>query len=231
MASAAYNQPVRTVHAALVVVVSACWRNTEPPPVVPSHAPNGVFTITEQGFGPIDAQTPATLIGLRQRLAGYDVKPVSDGSSLTYDVFVGGERLFYVVPDDDGTVFNVHATSDKVAVADHPWRAGKLFTQLPADLSCECWGLQDEFTACYRAREHVAVVFHRACSGLAGVDASAHRTLIGAEIERVVWSAKPFGADEDVAHWPGLTGTGTYGGDGYGSGSSTSDDLTDPWAK
>ena len=212
---------MRIVHAVLVVATSACWRNADDPPVMAKHGPAGLFTINQAGFGPIDAKTPATLIALRQRLTGYDVRPSNDGGSLSYDVYAGGERLFYVVPDDDGTVFNVHATSPKIAVADRSWRAGTQLAEAPVGLSCECWGVDDDYTACYVKHEHIAVVFHFACQDQLGDNDSARDALVGVPVERVVWAVKPFGEDAD----DGNLGVGgeSYGGESYGG------SATDPW--
>src|SRR5882724_3328704 len=116
-----YDQPMRRVY--LLLAVAGCWGSSSPSPAKPDPA-KGVFAISQVAFGPIDARTPATLTALRQAFAGFDVKPMNDEGTLEYRVFKGDEMVAYIVPDDDGTIFNVHATSGKVVVTDHDWRVG-----------------------------------------------------------------------------------------------------------
>jgi hypothetical protein len=189
----------------LVIALAAggCWTDArapaplvlpEPPPAHPV-ANRPLFTITEAAFGPLDANTPATLDALRRVLPGYTVKPVNDGS-LEYDVFAGAERLFYVVPSDDGTLFNIHAVSGKIAVAGRRWRAGEPFHDSLRLTQCECWGANP---TCFAQGEHVAVNFGRECEGVTdlGGDPAGRSfdALDGLPIARVIWSAQPFGND------------------------------------
>ena len=179
-----------------------------PPPEVLSNsstAPSGELTITASGFGPISARTPATLGALRKLLVGYDVRPVNDGS-LEYDVFAGTERLLFVVPNDDGSVFNVHATSQRIGVRDRDWRVGAKFRGTVS--ACECWGANP---TCYQKGEHVAVNLARDC----GDDLTNGEPVInGAVIQRVIWSPRAFG---------GSFGGDGYGGAGYGGGDDPCD--------
>jgi hypothetical protein len=172
----------------VVVLLAACGASAAPQAApLKNSAPLavGAFTISEHHFGPIDARTPATLAGLRQVLPGYDVREVNDGS-LEYDVFDGAERLLFVVPNEDGSIFNIHATSARVHVADRDWRVGsRIYDHL--DLSkCECWGSNP---TCFKAGEHVAVNFKAECTGAP----PAPDTIKDKLIQRVIWSPKPFG--------------------------------------
>jgi hypothetical protein len=187
----------------VLLCLTGCWGSTKAgDETISNHSshPRGLFVITEAAFGPIGPTAPATLDALRQMFPRYEVKPVNDGS-LEYDVFDKGERLLFVVPNDDGTVFNVHATSRKVAVANRSWRVGESFQGASSLTACECWG---ENPTCYRAGEHIAVNFKRSCEGLTFSGRRALQVLDGVEVARVIWSPTPFGGDH------------TYGGDGYG---------------
>ena len=198
------------MRALTLLVVAGCWGVTPPPTTLSNTSkPVSLLVVTQAGFGPIDARSPATLGALRQLLAGYDVKPVNDGS-LEYDVFLGDEKLLFIVPNDDGTVFNVHATSPKVGVADRAWRVGAPFAGARDLTTCECWG---ENPTCYKRGEHVAVNFKRPCDGLTGVDARALKVLDGIAVARVIWSPTAFGGGGSS----GVGGQG-YGGDPYGGG-------------
>ena len=175
------------------VLLLACGGPAKP--VAPPAAPAGL-TISATAIGPVDARTPATLAGLRTSLAGYDVRPVNQ-TSLEFDVWKDGERLFYVVPDDHGGVFNVHAVSTKVTVTGHDWKVGAPFPAeaglVTAAFDCDCWG---EETVCFQKEDHVAAAFVRSgCDGFVGDDNARNRAvLVGLPIERMVWSPKPFGA-------------------------------------
>jgi hypothetical protein len=168
---------------------SACWASSPPTAVAPS-AP-GALVITATGVGPIDARTVATLANLRAILPHYKIVPLND-PQLEYEIYDGREKLGFVVINDDATVFNVHATSAKVAVADRAWRAGQPFGDARTLTRCECWGSNP---TCYKTGEHVAVNFDRSC--LESEDARAFKVLDGAIVQRVIWSVTPFGAEPD----------------------------------
>lgn len=190
-----------------LVALAACWREASPPTGTGSHnslaAP--AFTISPAAFGPIDASTPATLAALRRAFLGYDVRPVNDDSGLEYHVLAGNEMILYVVPDDDGAIFNVHATSAKVAVDGRDWRVGARFHGAALLTTCECWG---DTPTCWRTGEHVAVNFARSCGELPRGDRKRLRALDGETITRIVWNPKPFGK----GYVPGAD----FGGDSYG---------------
>jgi hypothetical protein len=177
---------------AVVIALGGCW--TTPAPTTPTAAPaRAELTITPTGFGPIDAQSAATLDNLRHLFAGYEVRAIND-PALEFHVFDGNEQLLYVVTNDDLSVFNVHATSARVSVSDHPWRVGKPFQDAALLTHCECWG---ENPTCYRAGEHVAVNFARECGDLTSGDRRVLKALDGLPPQRVIWSPTAFGADED----------------------------------
>jgi hypothetical protein len=179
----------------LPVVSAACY--TSPAPASLSnqsahHEPAGL-TISRTHFGPLGRDTPALLVPLRRALLGYEVRPVHD-NGLEYDIFQGGERIAYVVIDEDGeSIFNVHAVSSKVRVADREWRVGAKFRSAGQLTDCECWG---ENPTCYKKGDHVAVNFDRACAELASGDPAALLRLDGERVARLIWSPSPFGAPE-----------------------------------
>ncbi len=171
----------------MLVVLAGCWRGAapDPAPYVPPPPPSEL-AISQVHFGPIDAQSAATLTALRGLFPRYIVKAINDGT-LEYDVFDGDERLLFVVPTDDGHVFNVHATSARIG-SDHGWRVGKRFRGASRLSQCECWG---ENPTCWTDGEHVAVNFKRSCDDLS--DGEARKVLEGMPIQRVIWSPRPFG--------------------------------------
>lgn len=159
------------------------------------------MSIGVSSLGPITATTPANAAALTALLAhdGYTVRPV-DRNGVEFHVFLGEELLFYVIPNDDGSLFNVHAVSSKIGITEHPqWMIGAPFSGDAMLTNCECWGSQP---VCYRAGDHVAVAFERSCDGLS--DARERRVLAGVRIQRAIWSPQPFAGTDDHADDPGL---------------------------
>ena len=171
-------------------MLAGCWGSA---PVAPASAkqPAGLV-ITQHGWGPINASTVATLTNLRALFPAYRVVPVND-PQLEYDIYDGKQKLGFVIINDDASVFNVHATSDKVRVEDRAWRAGQSFQDSKALSRCECWGSNP---TCYKTGEHVAVNFDRSC--LEGDDPRELRALDGLVVQRVIWSVEPFGPAADT---------------------------------
>ncbi|HTL38732.1 MAG TPA: hypothetical protein VL326_36625 [Kofleriaceae bacterium] len=181
---------------ASLILLAGCYRSTGQPTASITNQTQGAepaaLTMTASGVGPIDSTTKVTLTNLRAILVDYEVKPVNDGS-LQYDIYRGGERLAYVVPDDQsGLVFNVHAVSSQVAVSGYPWRVGRAFGDAAHLTNCECWGPNP---TCYATGEHLAVNFNRNCDGLTSGDTSALRKLNGELVQRVIWSPTAFSDD------------------------------------
>ena len=174
-----------------LIVVAACG-GAASTPVAPAPS-TGALEITADKFGPIGAKQPATLLALRQAFPGYEVRPRNEDNSLEFHVFAGKEQLLYVVTDDAGGIFNVHATSAKISVAGKPWRAGEPFSGSTSLSKCECWG---ENPTCFKTGEHVAVNFDRSCEGLTGDDPRALKVLDGVKVQRVIWSPTAFGEDK-----------------------------------
>jgi hypothetical protein len=181
------------VRLAPLILLGACYRS--PPETTPIankseiKEPEGL-TMTVHSVGPIDGTTKATLVDLRKLLVGYEVRPVNDGS-LQYDVYKNGERLMYVVPDDQaGYVFNIHVVSSHVAITGHAWRVGRTFTDAAHLTTCECWGPNP---TCFAEGDHIAVNFDRECEGLTEGDRRALRVLDGLVVKRVIWSPVAFG--------------------------------------
>jgi hypothetical protein len=175
------------------IVVAGCWTGDPAPHARVAAAPQPIdLVMSETGFGPLDAATPATLATLRKLLVGYDVRPVNDESGLEYHVYAGKDELFYVVTSDEGlSIFNVHATNGRIGAQQHPWRVGQPFQDAAELTYCECWGKNP---TCYRTGEHVAVNFNRECDGVAyEADRRALKVLDGLVPQRMIWSPTPFG--------------------------------------
>ncbi|HEY5948588.1 MAG TPA: hypothetical protein VIV40_24015 [Kofleriaceae bacterium] len=184
---------------AWLLVIAGCYTASTTPTTISNRAETGsagLLTITEDGFGPLRADTPATLTALRAAFTGYDVRPTND-STLSYSVYLGDEKLAWVIPNENGTLFNVHATSPRIETRGHDWRVGSGFQGSASLTDCECWG---DNPTCYRRGGHVAVNFKRGCAGLVGADARGLRVLDGVVVQRVIWSPTPFsgggGSDE-----------------------------------
>lgn len=181
---------------ALVLAIAACHAPRPEPTISNRAAPHagGLLTISEDSFGPLRAGSQATLAALRAAFTGYDVRPTND-SSLSYSVFLDDEKLVWEIPNEDGTLFNVHATSPRIETRGHDWRVGSSFADARYLTHCECWG---ENPTCYRKGDHIAVNFRRSCDDVTGnPDRVALRALEGEVIQRVIWSPTPFANDGD----------------------------------
>jgi hypothetical protein len=198
------------------VLAVGCYRSTPGAPVEPVEAAARAAAITmlPGSVGPLTAQTRATLIALRETFIGFEVRPANarlgEIQHLGYHVYRDGERLLYVMPDDKGAITNVHALSAKVAIADHAWRIGAPFNGVKALSTCKCW--EDEVVVCWKNGEHVAVAFARACTWESFGSADDRQDLIGAPIQRVLWSPRPYAIDSNP-----------FGGNGYGGGDEYDD--------
>ncbi len=187
--------------AAILVVLVGCGGATPAPAqrsTTTATAPTGLarYTIGTTSLGPITAETPANLSDLRALLNkdGLTVRPVNR-SGVELHAFLGEELVFYVIPnEEDGSLFNVHVTSGKIKIEQHPeWKIGEPFTGDQHLTHCECWGAHP---MCFKAGDHVAVGFDRTCDGLE--TAANRKVLVGVNIQRAVWSPTPFGADESA---------------------------------
>jgi hypothetical protein len=169
------------------------------PPPAPAPPPPPPVVAGATSLGPIEADTPGNLAALRETLRGFKVRPVNDGmfDDLHFAVSRGSELLFYVIPADDGAIFNVHIMSPTVVLANKPWRAGGAFTSPDYLSHCECWGAKP---VCYRRGEHIAAAFDRDCDPSSLSTAAGRRVLRGARVHRAVWNPKPFdeGPDPDA---------------------------------
>jgi hypothetical protein len=174
---------------ASVLVIAGCVAAKPPPTISNRAAPTagGLLTITEDSFGPLRPDSPATLAALRAAFTGFDVRATND-TALSYSVFLGNEKLVWIIPNDDGSLFNVHATSGRIETRAHDWRVGSAFNGSRYITHCECWG---DNPTCYRHGDHIAVNFKRGCDSVVGDDA-ALRALDGEVVQRVIWSPKPF---------------------------------------
>lgn len=184
----------------LAVIVSCGAPPLAPVAPVPAEP---TIALSDTALGPLSASTQASLIVLRTVLRGYTVVPVNVGSdpefpALEFQVFEDDRPMFSIVPDETGTILNVHVVTPKVTMANRPWRVGAPFQGTITD--CDCWGGK---MVCFRKGEHVAVTFDRRCRS--ALDARTRRGLQGTAIKRLVWSPKAFGGDE--------YGGAEYGGD------------------
>jgi hypothetical protein len=181
----------------ILVAALGCGGKTQTQPITPVQ-PEFTVKITKAGIGPLNAKTPANLIGLRQALVGYDVKPINK-EGLEFEVRQNGELLYTVVPDEEGMILNVHVSNAKFGVENHTWGIGKQLA--PGDApSCECWG---EHPVCYKKGDNVAAAFDQSCDYDDYDEDRLRKKLTNVNIARVVWS--PHGFDYDG-----------YGGDEYG---------------
>jgi hypothetical protein len=167
---------------------AGCWEARRVPGEVLRR--DSAIVITPTNFGPIDAKTVATLASLRGLLPAYHVTAKND-PNLEYDIFEGNEQIGFVVINDDASVYNVHATSGKVRVENHNWRAGQAFQDAKLLTECVCWG---DNPTCFKHGEHVAVNFSRTC--IESDDPRALRALDGLIVQRVIWSPAAFGVED-----------------------------------
>lgn len=158
----------------LVLLAVGCARPA--PPAAPvREAP--LFVVSDTAFGPVGANTPATLVALRRAFAGYEVSP-ANRDLLEYRVTKAGTRMFDVVPDEDGTILNIHVATPKLVVGGY--RVGESFAG--GATTCECWADQ---TVCFQEGEHVAVALAKVCrEGIRKAPA-------GLAITTTIWSARP----------------------------------------
>jgi hypothetical protein len=174
---------------AWIVLIAGCWASSQPT----THgdlAKPGAIVITEAAFGPIDGKTVATLVGLRAMLPQYRIVPIND-PALEYHIYDGKEQLAFIVLNDDATIYNIHATSNKVTSSDRAWRAGEAFQQSKVLTRCTCWGNNP---TCFKQGEHIAVNFNRSC--METDDPREMRALDGLVIQRVIWSPTAFGGED-----------------------------------
>jgi hypothetical protein len=189
-----------------LVTAAACGAAT-PPPKLSNEVPvavgrMAVLALGAGSFGPITPMTPATQDALQRALgSSVRIEPV-DRHGTELHGFLGTELLFYVVPNDDETLFNIHAVSPKVSIVEHPdWVIGSPFTGADALTDCECWG---EHPMCFARGDHVAVGFVVECDGLK-TPAERRRRLQGVPIQRAVWNPHAFGGVVDPPTQPGVT--------------------------
>jgi hypothetical protein len=174
-----------------LVLVAGCSGGAQTQQPTTPTAPAQQTMITANGIGTLTAATPATLIALRTQLAGYEVKPVNRVEGLEFQVSQNGETLYFVIPDEDGKILNVHVTSPKFPVDNHPWGIGK--TLGPADVtSCECWG---DKPLCFKKGEKIGASFDTHCEQ---GEENLRQKIGSAKIARIVWSPQGFeNPDED----------------------------------
>lgn len=183
------------MRSALVLVIAGCTTAKLEPTISnrASASSRALFTISERGIGPLHANSQATLAALRAAFPGYEVRTDHEPSP-SYWVYLGTEKLLWVIPNADGSLFNVHATSPKIETEGRDWRVGSPFRGAASLTDCECWG---DNPTCYRRGEHVAVNFRRSCGELSHATGPALRVLDGEIVQRVIWSPQPFFADLD----------------------------------
>ena len=179
----------------LALALAGCASTASPPsPVLANATPHGpssgaLFTLEPSSLGPIRIDTRATEEAIQAAVGSlYTVKTIDDRGNEVH-VYLGEELLFYVIPNDDQTLFNVHCTSPKIAITEHPeWIIGAPFQNSTPLTACECWGTHP---MCFRSGDHVAVGFAIACENL---DSPAGRkALEGVRLQRAVWNPSPFG--------------------------------------
>jgi hypothetical protein len=179
---------------------------------VPLAGSGALFQLGVESLGPIVPSTPVTEEALQALLGSHYTVKIVDRSGDEVHVSLRDELLFYVIPTEEGTLFNVHVVSPKIAIAEHPeWIIHSPFVNAEPLTACECWG---QHPVCFRAGDHVAVAFEIDCGGLA-TPAERQQHLIGVPIQRAVWNPQPFGGparfDPDPSAPPDLSKL--FGGD------------------
>jgi hypothetical protein len=179
------------MRALCVIAVAGCWATSSEPDVrVPAPPrPDRELVMTSESFGTLDASSPGTLAFVREHFPDLDVRPSREDAILEYHAFAGSDELFFVVTNDDLSIFNVHVTSPKITSRVHDWRVGSAFHDAKLITTCECWG---QNPTCYRRGEHVAVSFEMPCQF--AVDTRDFRPLDGHAPKHVIWSPSPFGS-------------------------------------
>lgn len=148
-----------------------------------------VFELGRDSFGPITALTPATEDALRRVLGSTYRVAIVERHGAEVHAYLGTELLFYVIPNEDHSLFNIHAVSPKISILEHPdWVIGSPFTGADALTDCECWG---EHPMCFERGNHVAVGFVVDCDGLKTPEQ--RQKLRGVPLQRAVWNPKAFG--------------------------------------
>lgn len=165
----------------IVVCLAACASAT-PPVAPPPIVERSLLVVSDDAFGPLTAQTPATLVALRRALAGFDVAPINtDG--LEYRVSRAGAPMFEIIPDERGTILNIHVVSPQLEVGGV--RVGMPFH---GDAStCECWAEQ---TVCFREGAHVAIGLAKICREGVLASGRARARLAGVAITAAIWSPR-----------------------------------------
>jgi len=185
----------RLAIAAGLAAMAACSRAPASSHPVAPPAPG--LVVSDNAVGPLTAATPGTLQALRAALgASYVVIAKNVDNTLRYDVLRDGEKLLEVKPDDDGAIDRVRVISRRVAVSTRAWQVGERFAHPEVLTGCDCDDDVEDHAVCFAKGEHLAVGFAHACRHVG--DPSALRALTGATIDRVVWSAKPWGIVDDA---------------------------------
>ena len=191
-----------------VVLLGACGGAATPPPKQTLSnevtVPVGRMAMFEAGrdsFGPITPMTRATQHALQQAVGSAIRIETVNRNGPELHAFLGTELLFYVIPKDDGSLFNIHAVSPKVTIVEHPaWVIGSPFTGADVLTDCECWG---EHPMCWSRGDHVAVGFVVECDRLK--TSAERKRLQGVPIQRAVWNPQAFGGVMDGASQPAVT--------------------------
>lgn len=175
-------------------VIGACTPAHETAPRAPAISG---LVVTDRAIGPITTSTPATLQALRAALgASYVVTAKNVNNTLRYEVSHDGEKVLEIKPDDDGTIDVVRVISQHVPVTVRAWQVGQPFTHTEVLSGCDCDDDVEDHAVCYARGEHLAVGFAHGCEHLG--DTTARKVLAGATIDRLVWSAKPWGVATDA---------------------------------
>jgi hypothetical protein len=171
------------------------------------------LTVTEAGVGPINAQTPATLEGLRELLPRYDVRPIfapglgaDSGPGFNVPdlhVFAGEELLLLVVPGDRGEVVDIRIASPRIT-SERGWRVGATLADVQAIDGCVC--IADGLT-CFAKGSHVGILLDDDCQGrmmsgsdddfalyrrLEAGDRDSLSKLAGRKIRMLTWNPEAF---------------------------------------
>ena len=178
--------------AALGLALAACGPDPAPGAAPASAPASSALTMTDDGVGPLGAETPFDTAAVRAALpAGFAVERQSaetEGEAVPVVwALRDGLLVLEVYPGDDGRVGRVDASSDQVEGPDGA-RTGQTFAELDgAGMRCEPGEHElGDRVVCRKRRGAVNYVFaHAAAAGTMPDDDE----LADAILERLVWRA------------------------------------------
>jgi hypothetical protein len=188
-----YPRGVRIVVLALLV---GCYRDAAPPPRNVATPPaRTTIGLTPHGIGALTIATPVTLDGLKRALPQFEVRERRiDEYNTVLDVLDRGELLYYVVPNHDHTISEVHILSDRI-VAWSGWRIGGVVprrpehdTLEPDDMGgCKCGELTADVAFAFTSSDTTLGASFGECTKNPNATVEFVNCPISGKIGRMVW--------------------------------------------